>query len=263
MYVPPQKMRKSISQVNMFNTCQRKYEYAYVKGIKVPDHPLGEILLIGNLVHDYAKEWLTKCLHDWGYLNKWDEFMPKYMQKYDKEVDNYRREDFTRDDVDTCLREFTKYILNKITKTEEILGVEKELWSDVGGNHPTAQTYKGYIDFYTNKRLYDWKVTASNPKYRDLTKDKKQMGLYCATMKIYSARNVYFFIKKKNKSARFEIQEYEYDFTPEDLQNIKIWAWKIGRLMDHHIQDEFFQANPSSFLCNEKYCQFYKQCSKE
>lgn len=152
----------SVSQLNLFLACQRKFEYLYVKNIEVEGDTTATDR--GSAIHETI-EWLLTSPH----VPTTEQLVKKHRMLLRKKRPSEDEEYLTNADIT-----FSRYhgFFARIKKLAN--GVEVDRLSTIGGVR-----VRGIADVLMNNVVIDWKT--SSKQTATISEDyRRQITLYCA-----------------------------------------------------------------------------------
>lgn len=243
-------MRLSFSQINTYLQCPMKYYFKYIEGIP---QRVNSYLVSGKSAHRAIELALHKKRNDAKELDV-DTFIHIYQDLVAdeaSEVDDMDELEQIEKNVVPLLKMYHRDYLPYI----EPAYIEKELWSSVDGID-----FMGYIDLIdVSGTVIDHKFKGKKPSQFVVDRDL-QFSAYGWLLKQnefenYNNMRMDVFVTK----SRPGIWQIE---THRDEGKINFFPRIVKRIGDA-IDREAFYPNPTSFLCSERFCDYWEECNGE
>ena len=249
--------RYSFTQIDTYLSCPRKYQFKYI--IKPESITVGSpAMFIGSSVHNIIADILTRKMNGNQHDNQ---VIRKVLKDH--------RVDFRAKIIELSKLVNIPFDVNELTRQHDALvdqwcndvlpefdptGVESEITAEIGGHR-----FLMYIDaIHANKKIVDWKVTTSK-KSKSIADNSLQLSIYSMGTGL---RSVGFcsLVRPRDGKERNWKPSIEFVWSTRNETELK-WAEKvITGVIDGINNDIFPPCDPSNFLCNNKYCDFWLLC---
>lgn len=247
----------SISQLNMFIRCGLQYQFRYIDEMVSPP---GISLVEGSSIHVALEVGLREKM-DTGKIvpvsvmkDAWNDAW----KEKKKEV-----EEWGEDGEQKVVKEVETrglYLLNEYHKVKmpvvNPIEVEQRFWTNIGEHNIPVLGYidmvdQDKIDLIEGRAVVDHKVVKSAKSQGDADSDP-QLTLYA---KVSHTNRVRFDCLCKTKTPK--IRSVESTRTHKDY----LWLAKIfDRVAEAINAGTFLPADPTSWVCSQKFCGYYHMC---
>jgi hypothetical protein len=287
MEIPNNKL--SVTDIIGYTMCPQKF--AFKISIEKVDKK-GTAALFGSMMHRYMEQ-ATLAFLNRGYISQFilDDTIDLFNFRLGKPEYN-NDELYTSEDILQMYNLCNNEVENLVSAYENII-LENKLYKPLGETNPSPKEEKTKIetavdnvklsmvvDFMgTNKEtkeqeIIDFKFTGSMPK-GDNYGNTLQLGMYAlAFPKTKKVHNKYFVTTVKNKTRKYIIENSSKELVgknPEGLQEVpqgkdmsqektyRIVSLLVKQILETKVGE--FYPNKYSFLCSEKYCAFWSECT--
>ena len=243
----------SYSSISSYLTCGRSWKYKYID--KVPTPKSGE-LFFGSVFHSAIEKYVVKSTLP--LLDLWQ-------LAWNNELEKNEQIAWGDNSPETLFNEgirilSNKEVLNTLNTIKPLIEpdgpvIEKKIELHIPG---VPLPIVGYIDLIQSDGIpVDFK-TSSRSWTADRADSELQPTFYLAGLnqmgfKIPSNRFRYF-VFVKNKTPKVDIFE-----TKRTIQDM-FWLFEMIREVYEGIKKEVYVANPSTYLCDPKYCAYWQDC---
>jgi CRISPR/Cas system-associated exonuclease Cas4 (RecB family) len=240
----------SYSQINTYQTCPRKYYYAYVEEREVP---LNEKILLGIAFHSTLEDFFKKKIKNKSVKKT------SIIKSFKKHFTTIQKENEViwnrnREDVENRGIRFLDYFMMHLAPDINPLMVEKKLQVEL---EDLDVTLKGIIDLVEKDyAITDFKTTASKWSNSRMKRSYLQMVIYRYLFeKSFETPNPELKLKILYSSNKNKIGHQEVVLTPDDIHLEKMF--EIIRYVVDNIRKEIFYRN-QSYVCG--FCDFKPIC---
>lgn len=257
----------SISQINAYTQCPKKYEYRYIK--KIPASFQGGAMVFGSSTHVALQNNFEQKIFSRQDMSP-RKVVDIFVDNMEKSKDTTEWETDFRKEIDTGKKLLTTYI---DTNARPLMPrhVEKKFTITLPN---TNRTFIGYIDLLCqNNLIIDYKTTSRKPSDFDIRKNSLQLSCYyygvlCNAKELFPEKAAEAIIKAETFDTRLD---FFVKTTPplvipkivmrrrEDINTFI----NIANSICDSIERGAFYPNFTSNLCNAKYCAYWELCHTE
>lgn len=244
----------SYSSISSYLTCGRNWKYKYVDKAATPKS--GE-QFFGSVFHGVAEQYVVT-----GYTPITD----LWQMLWNEEKEKTEQIEWGDNSPELLFNEgirmlSSKDVLNTLSAIKPLIElgepvIEKKIELRVPG---VPVPIIGYIDCVTSDGVpVDFK-TSSRSWTQDKAQSEIQPTFYLAALnqagyKLNTERKFRHYVFVKTKTPQVQIWE-----TRRSLQDI-FWLFEMIREVWQGIQREVYTPNPTTYLCDPKYCAYWKDC---
>lgn len=262
----------SVSQMNCYLSCPRKYEYQYVKGISSQK---SSNLIFGSSIHSALE-------HHFRIKQMTNTPVPKsklvdlFAEQMDRDKttvnwDNEKGVNKYGSHIDMGRALLVDYVEN-FAPSIKPLRVEQQFKITLPN---IEKKLLGFIDLInTGYTVIDYKTTARTPSDVDIRRNLFQLSGYSFAIlnskldiftereykELHSLRSIPvrldFFVKSETQ-PKIVVKTFH-----RDLEDLKRFV-HLSQQINHAINQGVFYPNLTNPLCSLKYCSYYERCNKE
>lgn len=246
------KLRVSFSQIDMYLRCPKQYEFAYIKGLRMPP---GVALLEGSAHHKAFEINNTNKIKK-GKDLKANQLTEIFMEDFNERI---KKEDkvIWGDEKENAIfargKSWHQDYVRNIAPSIEPKAVEKKFESEIKLDGMEF-TLSGIIDMETRTKVIDYKTT-SDYGFREKRKEvdsSLQLSYYAHATNLPNVGYICL-IKKANPEIGMLMSK-------RSSAQVK-WALTIASQVVQAIQSKTFHpCSPSAWQCNPKWCGFFSRC---
>ncbi len=273
----------SVSQINLYLSCARRYHYRYVRKFRGRS---GSGLVMGRAVHKIVEKMLSNYMaSDFNRLPSAEfvddtisDSLPSYVRDVDVWENEFEEAEDKKGDFDTMARELSH--LFRVERLPDLhpRAVEYKFETEIGGMLPLL----GFIDIIDRDLDEDeanGTADTDEPQPYDTIRDLKvtgkkygenrvnnslQLSLYAGAIKVY--KTGYDLLVKRGtgkKSVHRVIPQpaEEPGYAKIRTQDEIDWAVNIALDAAEGISAGYFpRCDPESWMCCEKWCDHFSRC---
>lgn len=239
----------SASQIKLLFMCGLKYEYRYIKDIHVPSN---YAMSIGSAAHKgfeyFYKEKIKGC------ITSSNDILDYALTELEKHTS-----------VDTKEATIMGYVvppyIDNVAQNVTPLEVEKE----IKYTSKCGVELLGYIDLLTQGTICDYKITEKKWDIAKLQGYLQFIGYGLATG--INKVNIHNVTKSNGLKSKTEEKPHV-----KDIGNIRLLDWEYTQREYTHLEliieraartissGVFMPCEPTSWVCNEKWCEYWGMC---
>lgn len=250
----------SISQINTYIRCPRQYFYRYIMGIIQP--PSGAMIAGSSnakALEQGYKEIMKDGKMSTGILSVMADAFHANWQEASRQVEWFKEKEKKDAIENSSLQVLDKYGKENMPKQEPI-ATEEKIETELMG-----VKFIGYIDLIETKvKITDHKLSGKKYAESRCPKNSLQLNFYAHCKKTTNV-NLDILVRKSNPEIQRMTNRLSKQNIELSLGKIKVVAKKIIEMYGY--EDELGVGcavpDPTSWVCGEKYCGYYKTCMKD
>lgn len=239
----------SVSQIKLLFMCGMKYEYRYVKNIHTPTAYAANI---GSAAHKgfefFYKEKIKGC------TIKSDIVLDYAMAELEKVTK-----------VDSSEATIMKYVVPPYIDNVAVEVTPLEVEKEIRYTSQCGVDMLGYIDLLTPGTICDYKITEKKWDLQKLQGDLQFISYGAATG--INKVNIHNITKSSGVRSKTEVKEHvkdignirilDWEYVPREYSHLELIIERAARTISAGL---FMPCEPTSWCCNEKWCEYWSIC---